>query len=313
MESLVLDIAEVRIGVRLCGEAEKGAALCRHYFRGFESGKDAVDAELLVVTPERPEDAGEPVKGSPPLTAERRLPIEEAVEWIGERALNDPAFPLSEGTVAACGLGGVLLFDGESGGAGRMFLLSPGRRRFQPLYRLLWMYAAQDLGERGIGLVHGAALAHEGRGFLFLGDSGAGKSTLARNAPGFDVLSDDSPALFRGREAFRIAATPFCQAHMEEGFSPGAHAIAADLEGLYFLERDGTGLIDPVPPVDALSRILQRSVHFFAFLSPRARAGLFDLIHDLCRRVPVFSARFSGEQEMTRFMAAKERRDHGQG
>ena len=312
MEPLVLNIAGARIGIRLCGEAEKGADLCRHYFRGFEAGKGRMDAEVIVLAPRRTGGADDSRRNVLPLSAEQRIPLEQAEEWIGEKVLSDSTFPLSDATIAAWGLGGVLLFNAESG-MGRLFLLSSGRRRFQPLYRLLWMYAAQVLGERGIGLLHGAALASEGRGFLFLGDSGAGKSTLARNASGFDVLSDDSPALFRDRGACRIAATPFCQAHMKAGFAPGAQAMAADLQGLYFLDRDESGSVDPVPPVKALSRILERSVHFFGFLPPRARAGLFDLLHDLCRRMPVFSLRFSGEQEMIRFMAAKERRDHGQG
>lgn len=59
------------------------------------------------------------------------------------------------------------------------------------------------LYQRGLVPLHGNAIVHEGRAFLFCGDSGAGKSTLATyfRDRGYGVLTDDvCPVRFDGAQ-----------------------------------------------------------------------------------------------------------------
>ncbi|HKO58107.1 MAG TPA: hypothetical protein VJ276_19725 [Thermoanaerobaculia bacterium] len=87
-------------------------------------------------------------------------------------------------------------------------------------------------------LVHSAAVALDGRGFVFAGRSGAGKSTVARQAvdAGHPVLSDDLNAIVRENGRFIIAPLPFT-GDLEPA---DVSRVAAPLAAVVGLEK-GTG------------------------------------------------------------------------
>lgn len=81
-----------------------------------------------------------------------------------------------------------------------------------PVEMVLKVLLAAELARRGGLLVHGVALAHEGRAALFTGHSGAGKSTLGAlwTAAGGDLLSDELVAVWpEPGVGWRAAGTPW--------------------------------------------------------------------------------------------------------
>ena len=86
-----------------------------------------------------------------------------------------------------------------------------GEGRF-PVETVLKVMLAAELARRGGLLVHGVALAHEGRAALFTGHSGAGKSTLGAlwTEAGGTLLSDELVAVWPGPGGgWRAAGTPW--------------------------------------------------------------------------------------------------------
>lgn len=88
-----------------------------------------------------------------------------------------------------------------------------GQGRF-PVETVLKVMLAGALARRGGLLVHGVAVAHQGRAALFVGHSGAGKSTLGSlwAEAGGALLSDELVAVWPERGAssvWRVAGTPW--------------------------------------------------------------------------------------------------------
>ncbi|WP_426752165.1 hypothetical protein [Myxococcus sp. Y35] len=86
-----------------------------------------------------------------------------------------------------------------------------GQGRF-PVETALKVMLARALARRGGLLVHGVAVAHQGRAALFTGHSGAGKSTLGTlwASAGGQVLSDELVAVWPEAElGWRVAGTPW--------------------------------------------------------------------------------------------------------
>lgn len=88
-----------------------------------------------------------------------------------------------------------------------------GQGRF-PVETVLKVMLAGALARRGGLLVHGVAVAHQGRAALFVGHSGAGKSTLGAlwADAGGERLADELVAVWPVREpsgTWRVAGTPW--------------------------------------------------------------------------------------------------------
>jgi hypothetical protein len=92
-----------------------------------------------------------------------------------------------------------------------------GQGRF-PVETVLKVMLAGALARRGGLLVHGVAVAHQGRAALFVGHSGAGKSTLGSlwAEAGGVLLSDELVAVWPERGAGTVAA-----AGVASGLAPG--------------------------------------------------------------------------------------------
>ncbi|QDE90606.1 hypothetical protein BHS06_17465 [Myxococcus xanthus] len=86
-----------------------------------------------------------------------------------------------------------------------------GQGRF-PVETVLKVMLARALARRGGLLVHGVAVAHQGKAALFTGHSGAGKSTLGAlwAQAGGQVLSDELVAVWpEPGQGWRAAGTPW--------------------------------------------------------------------------------------------------------
>ncbi|HEX7154592.1 MAG TPA: hypothetical protein VF618_24115 [Thermoanaerobaculia bacterium] len=102
-------------------------------------------------------------------------------------------------------------------------------------------------------LVHSAAIALDGHGFLFAGPSGAGKSTVSRLALAAEhaVLSDDLNALVRDGDGFRLLPLPFTGDLTRAELS----RVAVPLDALVKLEK-GDGESARVMPLSTAASLL---------------------------------------------------------
>lgn len=112
------------------------------------------------------------------------------------------------------------------------------------------------------GLVlHGTAAEVDGQGILCVGISGTGKSTLARllDAAGDTVLTDERPVL-RQWPPPEDGATPSRDFRVYGSPWPSSAGFARDawapLRRIYFLEHGATDRLTPLPPRDAVSRLV---------------------------------------------------------
>jgi hypothetical protein len=290
-------IADITVGMTFLGQAERAVPLCREYFRGFLRPAEITNAEIKVsvlknnngcsFTGGREEDS----------SFEQQLVSTEVFAWLSRLPDYEVDFPESENTMASSCLDALLLFD-PCTAAGRIYLLNEGPECFRPLHRLLWMYLAQVLGERTACFMHSAALVKNRKGYLFLGDSGAGKSSLSKMSDGAVVLSDDSPILTKRNGDYQVFSSPFHQMDPSKGLSSEPMGRSARVEGLYFLFKDERLYLDDVSRKEAVSMILKRHILFFPYLSGRAKSALFDLILELCHRIPIHNLHFCLGQDV---------------
>jgi len=294
---LTVGIADLLIGIDLVGHVESATPLCRAYFEGFLRPERRWDAEIRIAALKFPDHSALPgVKRGRRQFAEPRLSTVDVAAWLDRVPGWAGLFPITELTISSHFLGGLLLFNPETS-AGCM-LLKEGPRCLQPVYRLLWAYCSQVLGERAGCFIHSAALARNGKGYLFLGESGAGKTTLARLHGGQGVFSDESPVLCRRNGDGFIFSSPFDQTDRSQGADDDTLGRSARLEGLYFLSQADRTCLEPILVKEAIPLIVHRHLFFPQYLSKRALADLFGFFCDLCDRIPPHRLHFSLNEEI---------------
>ena len=110
----------------------------------------------------------------------------------------------------------------------------------------------QKMLDYGILLLHGAAIAVDGRCYLFLADSGTGKTTHIRNwlkmIPGTVVINGDKPLI--DMHTLEVYGTPWAG---KEKYNTNTHARLA---GLVLLERGQSNEISSVSFHEALPGLL---------------------------------------------------------
>jgi len=294
---LTVGIADLLVGIDLVGGAERAAPPCRAFFGDFLRAERRWDAEIRITVLQFPNHARPPgVKRGRNRIIEGLLSTMEVADWLDGVPEWTGLFPITGKTIVSHCLGGLLLFNPETS-AGCM-LLTEGPRWLQPLYRLLWIYLAQVLGERGGCFIHSAALARDGKGYLFLGESGAGKSTLARLHGGQGVFSDDSPVLCLRNGDGVVFPSPYDQTNSLEGTHRDTNQSDARLTGFYFLSQDDRTYLEEMSKKEAIPLIFHRHLFFPQYLSARARAHLFGFFCDLCDRIPPYKFHFSLHEEI---------------
>ena len=172
----IVDVAGVAVAVHASDDTRRDAVL--DALAGFPVAEAAPVAAITVDAVRADEPAG------PPRTEERDFRF-----WVA-----------SEGVVVAAKSGvleaspeGAVLHLGDDGD-------------LDVVEGLVAVALAWLLAPRARYLVHGAAIARDGRAFLVLGESRAGKSTLAAAAleAGWAVLSDDQAVLAADGDTIQV-------------------------------------------------------------------------------------------------------------
>jgi hypothetical protein len=289
---LALNIAETKVAINFSEQTEKAIPLCSRFFKGFIQSGQRADAEAGLSILKKPVSRYHVQKIAGSRVFEKLIPVRNVSEWLKDIHGHNIDFPMNEKTICSFCLNGLLLFYPETS-AGRIYLLKEGDDCFQPLYRLIWMYLSQVLGEMGGCFVHAAALVNGGEGSLFMGGSGSGKSSLARRlGQKYHVFSDDGPILFRRNGEYRLYPSPYHQMDPLKGLDEEVLPRNAELKALYFLVKDKQVFLDRVSRQEAFSMILMQYIHFFPYLSTEAKATLFDLFFDACYKIPAYYLHF---------------------
>lgn len=294
---LTLNLAGINIAISFTGRAEKAIPICSQYFRNFLCPDLSSDAEITVSVLETKDHHFPFVATTGNPVFERLLSTSDVVEWLRELPGHKEDFSVSDRTISAFCLGGLLLFDPDTA-TGRIYLLKPDPECFKPLYRLFWMYFAQVFGELGGCFIHAAALVTGRNGYLFMGDSGAGKSTLAGLSKEHTVFSDDSPILRKQDGECYVFPSPFHQFDPLKGLDKDVTGMSAKVKGLYFLIQDNRAYLERVSKKKAVSIIINRYIHFFLYLSTQARSGMFSIIYEICDKLPIHNFHFRQDRNM---------------
>jgi hypothetical protein len=159
---------------------------------------------------------------------------------------------------------------------GTVSLATPNEFAVDTFLRIAYSLA---LVEAGGLIVHAASLVRRGRAFVFCGRSGSGKSTLARLSQDATLLSDELSIVRIAEQGAHCHGTPFWGELARAG-----EDCAAPLHGIYFLHHGPRHAAAPLPPRQALERLLP-NVLFFA-REPRLAARVFDLAAALVDAVP---------------------------
>jgi len=143
---------------------------------------------------------------------------------------------------------------------------------------------AEHLLNRNVLLLHGSAVAVDGRGYLFTAKSGTGKSTHVRFwretfGERAVMINDDKPFLKLTEENVLVCGAPWSGKH-------GLHTnLTLPLQGICILQRGSENRICGITPEDALPMLLHQSC------PPSDAADLQayrTLVTELSRRVPLW-------------------------
>ena len=163
-----------------------------------------------------------------------------------------------------------------------------GRRQMPPLLhpvdRVLFMGV---LAHRNAFIVHSCGWSCHGKSVLFPGVSGAGKTTLCRQlmaAGQGRILSDDRVVLREGPEGFRACGTPW------PGDAKQARNESAPLAALGFIEQAPEHRLTPIPPAEALRRLMEAAS--IPWYSSALRDLVLPLVERLVSTVPAYRVGF---------------------
>lgn len=143
-------------------------------------------------------------------------------------------------------------------------------------------------------VLHAAAIAMDGKAYLFSADSGVGKSTHAdlwQQVYGKDrvqLLNDDKPALRWRDGAWYVYGTPWCGKR-------GLHQnLCCPLAGIGLLERGAENTVEPYEKDDLVFRLLKQT---YRFRDTQKNEKLLSLLECLLEHVPVWRLQCNMEPE----------------
>ncbi len=127
---------------------------------------------------------------------------------------------------------------------------------------------------------------------MFSGLSEAGKTTMASLAPAdVDLLTDEASYVRKVDGAYMAYGTPFAGEFGKQGKN-----IAAPIAAVYLLEKAAENRIDPVPPAEAIRRLM-RNVLFFAHDAKLVQM-VFESVCAFVAEVPVLQLSFFPDQRV---------------
>jgi hypothetical protein len=139
------------------------------------------------------------------------------------------------------------------------------------------------LAGMGDCILHASGAVIEGEGYCFAGPSGVGKSTLATQLarkPSTTILGEDQIILRWIKDGFWIYGTPWHE--NSDLCSP----IGAPLKKIFFLSRGSQQLVEVLPPLEGVTRLLQTA--FIPYYRPLEVVKILDRLDLLARRIPFF-------------------------
>lgn len=134
-------------------------------------------------------------------------------------------------------------------------------------------------------VLHASAVVLDGKSYLFSADSGTGKSThtaLWCQHFGSDrayILNDDKPIIRKVDGKYLAFGAPWC------GSSNLSVNGSAPIQGVTFLEQDESDWIQPIRPIEALSKLLH---HTEQALLPKGIMSLLSLFEDFITHIPIY-------------------------
>ncbi len=133
-------------------------------------------------------------------------------------------------------------------------------------------------------LIHSAAVAVDGRGYLFTAASGTGKTThmnlwLKKFGKRAAIVNGDKPIIRADEDGFKVYGTPWCG---KEGFNTN---ISAPIDGICILKRGKENTIRRVSKAEALVEIMNQTVRP---KEPEKMGRLLDTLDKLLDSVLVY-------------------------
>ena len=132
--------------------------------------------------------------------------------------------------------------------------------------------------------LHSAGLIRNGRAALFLAPDGGGKTTALSRLAGGLLLNDDQVIVRQEGDEMIAHGTPF--GTLTDG------PIQARLGGLFVLEKALVFELLPYSPADLVKACWDEHLNHLFFLPRPLRLRAFDLLYEVCHRVPVYRMRF---------------------
>lgn len=289
---MTVSLAGTNITLKFTDQIKTIRFFCDYFFRGFiRTDLKRTVAVRLSALPETGQGlpTGALIRNHP---LERLLPPGDVKKWLARSPGYKENFSINETTICSLSREGLLLYNPETSD-GHIYFFKPAQDSLYSLHRLLWIYFAQVLGEKGGCFLHAAALVKGKKGAIFLGDSGAGKSTIAGLCPEWVVFSDDGPIFFKQDGKYTVYPSPYQQIDLLRGLNKETIQMKARVMCLYFLVKDRRVFLEAISKKAAFSMILNRHIHFFPFLSAQAKTTLFDLFFRVCDIIPLYNLHFT--------------------
>lgn len=159
------------------------------------------------------------------------------------------------------------------------FVFSPEYSEYLAIYR----YIATRMLDYGGFLMHGSAVAKDGRAYLFTAPSGTGKSTHTRlwrkRFPDALMVNDDKPIILKKEDGFYACGTPWSGKHDLDT------NVSLPLKGIVILQRGEKNVIERVLPERVLGFL------FNQIYRPADREAYFrtiDLVGEMLEVCPVY-------------------------
>jgi hypothetical protein len=156
----------------------------------------------------------------------------------------------------------------------------------------VFLFATYWYVSHGGLLLHGAAMAMNQNGYLFLGKGGAGKSTTAALSAsvGVSVLSDDLAfVIMQGLDGYELAAAP----GQTSRYSTDP-LLRPQLKGVFLLFKDTQDKIVPVSQLVTANAIFRSFEwnHWVDHMPPTALTLAFQTTCDIARHIPGYELHF---------------------
>ena len=144
-----------------------------------------------------------------------------------------------------------------------------------------WWVARWAASKRRGLILHGSAVAWDGRGLAFIGPSGAGKTTIARlflEETKAEILNDERIFLWRHESGWRVSGTPWA------GMLRKASSLSVPLARIFFLKKGPQNQIASLPPLSVATRLVSES--FLPLWDRDGMEGVSELSGKISGEVP---------------------------